>query len=170
MIGIKITTLIFAILSATSITSLIMFDQNAQGQTPTLTVDYTCDENDLVNDVIFFLSGFPLGPGVITSSTPDNNIVYSFNIVVQGNLHSIPKPFFITQSLGTFTFTAFSDPNNNDILDPGEVSASTTVTISCPKPTPILTVDYTCNENNIPVGIINLNGFPEGPVSIFRFE
>jgi hypothetical protein len=99
MKGIKIITLIFAILSATSITSLIMFDQNAQGQTPTLTVDYTCDENDLVNGVIFFLSGFPLGPGVITSSTPDNNILYSFNIVVQGNLQSIPKPFLLLNPL-----------------------------------------------------------------------
>lgn len=135
MIGIKIITLIFAILSATSITSLIMFDQNAQGQTPTLTVDYTCNENNLPVGTIT-LNGFPEGPASIFRFESSQGLLFLGGVSVpsSGTTTFPSEPELMgVQSGDIVTYTVNSVPNQNGVLDPGEVSASTTVIFSCPQ-------------------------------------
>ena len=80
MIGIKIITLIFAILSA-STTPLMIFDQNAQGQTATLTVNYTCNENNIPVGTIN-LNGFPEGPVSIFRFEQSQGTLYLGGVTV----------------------------------------------------------------------------------------
>jgi hypothetical protein len=160
MIGIKIITLIFAILSA-STTPLMIFDQNAQGQTATLTVNYTCDENNQPVGTIN-LNGFPEGPVSIFRFEQSQGTLYLGGVTVPSSgtttFPSEPELMGI-QSGDIVTYTVVSDPNQNGVLDPGEVSATTTVIFSCPPssspPQQIQNLINTINEMNLASGIRN---------------
>ena len=151
----KIIILIFAILSA-STTPLMIFDQYAQGQTPTLTINYACENGVAMGTIT--VSGFPEGNTVLTRNDIQPPFLFLATFIVPSSGSFTITPDFLVQ--GTI-YTAFSDPNNNGILDPGEVSASSTVTISCtepptlPPPQQIQNLINTINEMNLASSIRN---------------
>ena len=154
MTNTKIIILILAILSA-STTPLIMFDQNAQGQTATLTVNYTCNENNIPVGTIN-LNGFPEGPVSIFRFEQSQGTLYLGGVTVPSSgtttFPSEPELMGI-ESGDIVTYTVVSDPNQNGVLDPGEVSATTTVIFSCPPssspPQQIQNLINTINEMNL---------------------
>lgn len=117
------------------ITTILMFNSiliantQAQAQTPNLKVDYTCQNGQPVGTIT--LSGFPEGHTVLSrSDAPPPQHLGTFIIPSSGSFTFPPEgPSFLKP--GSFTYTAFSDPNHNSIIDPGEVSASITPTIDC---------------------------------------
>ena len=157
MTNTKIIILIFAILSA-STTPLMIFDQYAQGQTPTMTVDYTCNENNVPIGTIT-LNGFPEGYTAINRSQTETGLLFLGNFLVPSSgtyIFPSADPDYLGVRIGEpVTYIAFSDPNLNLDLDPGEVSASTTVTILCPQP-PTSTLQQIQNLINI-INNMNLN-------------
>jgi hypothetical protein len=132
----KIIILIFVILSA-STTPLMIFDQYAQGQTPTLTVNYTCNENNVPIGTIT-LNGFPEGNTAINRSQASTGLLFLGNFLVPSSgtyIFPSADPDILGVRIGEpVTYIAFSDPNLNLDLDPGEVSASTTLTFLCLQP------------------------------------
>ena len=161
MIGIKIITLIFGILSA-STTPLMIFDQIAQGQTATLTVNYTCDENNLPVGTIN-LNGFPEGPASIFRFEPSQGLLFLGGVSVpsSGTATFPSEPELMGVQPGDIvTYTVNSDPNQNGVLDPGEVSATTTVIFSCPQPSSppqqIRNLINTIDNLNLDNSIINI--------------
>ena len=156
----KIIILILAILSA-STTPLIMYNQDAQGQTATVTVNYTCNENNIPVGTIN-LNGFPEGPVSIFRFEQSQGTLYLGGVTVPSSgtttFPSAPELMGI-QSGDIVTYTVVSDPNQNGVLDPGEVSATTTVIFSCPPssspPQQIQNLINTINEMNLASGIRN---------------
>lgn len=133
----------------------MIFDQNAQGQTATLTVNYTCNENNIPVGTIN-LNGFPEGPVSIFRFEQSQGTLYLGGVTVPSSgtttFPSEPELMGI-QSGDIVTYTVVSDPNNNGVLDPGEVSATTTVIFSCPQPSSppqqIQNLINTINEMNL---------------------
>jgi hypothetical protein len=109
-----------------------MFSQYATAQTPSISItNQRCVNGAAVSTVTF--TGFPEGNTVFTRS--DLSIgthLTTFSMPSSGTFTLVHWPLIS----GTFTYTAFSDPNHNSILDHGEVSASVTATtINCSTPT-----------------------------------
>lgn len=109
-----------------------MFSQYATAQTPSISItDQRCVNGAAVSTVTF--TGFPEGNTIFTrSNLPTGAHLTTFSMPSSGTFTLVDWPLI----QGTFTYTAFSDPNRNSILDPGEVSAPEKVTtIDCSTPT-----------------------------------
>jgi hypothetical protein len=138
----------------------MIFDQYAQGQTPTLTINYACENGVAMGTIT--VSGFPEGNTVLTRNDIQPPFLFLATFIVPSS-GSFTFPSTGTDVLvqGTFTYTAFSDPNNNGILDPGEVSASNTITVDCSEPPTlppsqqIQNLINTINEMNLASSIRN---------------
>ena len=138
-----------------------MYDQDAQGQTATVTVNYTCNENNIPVGTIN-LNGFPEGPVSIFRFEQSQGTLYLGGVTVPSSgtttFPSEPETMGI-QSGDIVTYTVVSDPNQNGVLDPGEVSATTTVIFSCPPssspPQQIQNLINTLNEMNLANSIKN---------------
>jgi hypothetical protein len=137
-------------------TPLMIFDQNVQAQTATLEIPYTCENGVATGS--FILSGFPEGNVILnrTGLLP-GFIVGGIFVPSTGTATLGP----IGLPVGTFTWTAFSDANNNGILNPGEVVATNSNPINCGQPPPpsppqqIQNLINTINEMNINNNIKN---------------
>lgn len=110
---------------------LMIFPQNVQAQTPTFEIPYTCENGVAIGSLI--LSGFPEGNVILNRTGLLPGFIVG-GIFVPSSGTATLGPFDLPQ--GTFTWTAFSDANNNGLLDPGEVFATNNNPITCGQPPP----------------------------------
>jgi hypothetical protein len=95
---------------------------------PTITVEppSSCiiTENGRIAYARVILTGFTIGSVIMTGPQPSE---FPLQIEMQAETYSIPIGF----SNGEKTVTAFSDVNRNSRQDPGEVSTTRTLPITC---------------------------------------
>lgn len=117
-------------ISLATLSASIIFNHQAIAQTPSLSItDQICVNGEAVSTVTF--TEFPEGSTVFTRSDIAPAHLTTFLMPSSGTFTLDDWPLIT----GTYTYTAFSDPNRNGLMDPGEVFAQTTVTtIDCSSP------------------------------------